>query len=386
MDLKEIRAEIDIIDEKIEKLFAERMRLCGEVADYKAKNLVPVFSHEREEEILERISETSADDVRNASRALFTQIMDISKCVQRERIPPQKSPEDHPFKENPTAACPGIRGSYSEEACKRIFGENAALRYYDTFAETFSAIDKGEADYGVLPIENSTAGIVEDTYSMLERREMYISRRLSLPIKHVFAAKKGASLGEIKSVLSHEQALNQCRAFIEKNALSIKRAPNTSIAARDVARGNDPSLACICSAYCAKLYELDILAENIADCDENFTRFIVVSKTLQIPNGADTISVCVSLPHKTGSLWRLLTRFFYLDLNLTKIESRPMPPWIKKKVGESSFDFIFYLDFEGKISDPAVASLLDSLEQDCAYYRFLGNYTAAGEKEDQCSE
>ena len=371
MNLEEIRQDIDRLDNELLELFVRRMKLCCDVAEYKAKNGLPVFQGSREQEILKRVSEMSPDGLESASELLFSQIMDISKCLQQERLTEYKAVQYAQPAESPVVACPGIAGSYSEEACIRAFGSSGKIKYFDTFGQVFEAVKVGEADYGVVPIENSTAGGVDSTYDLLEQYETYVCGRLSIPVRHVLAAKAGA--GKPVKVMSHEQALHQCGQFIKEQGLTAVAAPNTSIAARTVAEGC-PDTACICSRHCAGLYGLEILRENIADSNENFTRFIVISKTLQIPENADTISVCLSLPHHSGSLYRLLTRFSFSGLNLTKIESRPMPPRIKKKVGTEGFEFIFYLDFEGSVLNPSVTKLLDNLERDCSYYRLLGNY------------
>ena len=373
MDLEEIRQDIDKLDDQLLELFAKRMKLCCDVADYKAENGLPVFQGGREQAILKRVAEQSPEGLESASTLLFSQIMDISKCLQQERLTQYKAVEYVQPKENPVAACPGIAGSYSEEACLRAFGSNAKINYYDTFGQVFDAVNSGEAYYGVVPIENSTAVGVDGTYDLLEQYDTYICGRLSIPVRHVLAAKKGSG-DNIRKVMSHEQALHQCSSFVKEKGLTALTAPNTSIAARAVAEGNYFDTACICSRHCAELYGLEILNESIADSNENFTRFIVISKTLQIPENADAVSVCLSLPHHSGSLYRMLTRFSFSGLNLTKIESRPMPPRIKRKTGTEGFEFIFYLDFEGSVLNPSVTKLLDNLEKDCSYYRFLGNY------------
>lgn len=372
MDLEQLRLDIDKLDKELLDIFAKRMELCGQVAEYKAKNGLPVFQGGREQQVLDKAGENAPKGLEAASRLLFSQIMDISKCLQQEQLTEYREVVFQKAVKNPVAACPGIAGSYSEEACIKAFDSPKEIRYYDTFAQVFEAVDKGEADYGVVPIENSTAGGVDGTYDLLEQYDMFICGRLSIPVKHILAAKSKNS--QIKKVMSHEQALHQCAGFIKENNLSTRTAPNTSIAAREVANGADDDTACICSAHCAELYGLETVKEGIADSDENFTRFIVISKTLQISENADIVSLCLSLPHHSGSLYRLLTRFSYSGLNLTKIESRPMPPRIKKKTGTEGFEFIFYLDFEGSVKNPSVTKLMCNLERDCGYYRFLGNY------------
>lgn len=377
MNLDEIRKSIDETDDEILKLFSARMELCERVADYKAKNGMPVFQGGREKEVLEGIEAKTERHLKAASRLLFSQIMEISKCLQTERLTESEYGQvsNSSLNENPKIACPGIRGSYTEEACFRVFGKDAQIDYFDTFDSVFEAVRKNEAEYGIVPIENSTAGGVDGTYELLSRYDMHICKRLSIPVNHVLAAKSRDCA--VNTVISHEQALHQCQGFLKEIGCKTKTAPNTSIAARDVAQGEDKDTACICSQYCADLNNLEVLKRDIADNSENFTRFIVISKDLQIEENADIISVCLSLPHVTGSLYRLLTKFSYCGLNLTKIESRPMPDHIKKlsqTADKENFEVIFYLDFEGSLQNPSVSKLVKSLEKECVYYRFLGNY------------
>lgn len=377
MNLDEIRKNIDETDAELLKLFSRRMELCRQVAAYKKENGMPVFQGGREREVLDKIARQSPDGLEAASRLLFSQIMEISKCLQQEQLTEYKSTEFSDFKENPLVACPGIKGSYSEEACLKAFGSSTKIDYYTTFEQVVKSVNSGKADYGVLPIENSTAGIVEGTYKLLEQYEMYICGRVSVSVNHVLAVRNKKN--RIDCVISHEQALNQCSEFLKKKGYKQKKAENTSIAAKLTAE-SDENLACICSAHCAELYGLEIAADNIVDIGENFTRFIVVSRELQIDREADIISVCLSLPHVSGSLYKLLTRFYFSGLNLTRIESRPMPPHIKKKSDSDCFEVVFYLDFEGSLSNPSVSKLLQNLKADCGYYRLLGNYRELDKK------
>ncbi len=371
MNLDDIRKQIDSTDSRLLKLFSERMELCRQVAEYKKEKGMPVFQSGREKEVLNKITAESPPQLEAAGRLLFSQIMEISKCLQQEQLTDYKETASSDIKKAPAVACPGIRGSYSEEACIKAFGDNAGIDYYDTFERVFGAVSGGRADYGVLPIENSTAGSVEDTYKLLEQYEMYICGRLSIPVNHILAAK--SKNANIEKVISHEQALRQCSDFLSKRGYKQKAVENTSIAAKTVSESGE-NIACVCSAHCAKLYGLEVIAENIVDIGENFTRFVIISKELQIEEGSDIISICLSLPHISGSLYKLLTRFYFSGLNLTRIESRHMPAHIKKKSGSDSFEVIFYLDFEGSISNPSVNKLLQNLEADCGYYRLLGNY------------
>lgn len=372
MELDQIRKNIDETDSEILELFERRMRLCMDVADYKAKNNLPVFQSGREKQVLEKIAQKSSEGMEAAAKLLFAQIIEISKCLQRERITKPKTPSVSGFKDNPDIACPGIKGSYTEEACIKLFGGSGSIEYFDSFGEVFNAVEENRADYGILPIENSTAGDVGETYELLEKQEMYICGRVTIPVRHVLAAKEGS--GEITRVLSHQQALHQCAGFIKAKGYEKETALNTSIAARTVSESDEKGLACICSAHCAKLYGLKVIEQDIADSSENYTRFIIISKEPQTNPDSDTTSICLSLPNTEGSLYKMLTEFFYHGLNLTKIESRPMPAHIKEKSGITGFEVIFYLDFEGSVLNPSISKLLINLEKECGYFRYLGSY------------
>lgn len=375
MDLEQIRKEIDDVDDRLLELFQKRMSLSDKVAEYKLENNMPVFQGAREQQILDRLSGRAENGLENSVRMLFTEIMDVSKCRQNDRLTPYLEQTFSPTVKNPVAACPGIRGSYCEEACLKAFGgELKEIRFYDTFDRVFEAIENGEADYGVVALENSTAGDVSATYDLMGKYNLYIAKRVRIPINHVLAAKKSVPLGLIKTVISHEQALHQCSRFIAENNLVRKHSANTSIAAKTVGENDDDAVACICSAACAKLYGLEIIAEGIADNNENYTRFICISKNMEISEGANVISVSLSLAHTPGSLFRLLTRFAYCGLNLTKIESKPLPPDIAGKIREEEFDVVFYFDFDGSVKDEKVAKMLVNIEKDSRYYKFLGNY------------
>ncbi|MCM1298042.1 MAG: chorismate mutase [Firmicutes bacterium] len=371
MELDQIRISIDEIDGEILTLFERRMKLCGDVADYKSKNGLPVFQGEREKQVLDKITQKSPKELEAATKLLFSQIMEISKCLQQEKLTQPRTSATSKLKDTPKIACPGIKGSYTEEACLKLFG-CCDIDYFDSFGEVFGAVEENRADYGILPIENSTAGDVSETYDLLEKQKMYICGRVTIPVRHVLAAKE--ETGEITCVLSHQQALHQCAGFIKSKGYAKKKALNTSIAARTVSESGEKGLACICSAHCAELYGLKVIARDIADSSENFTRFIVISKQPQIDPESDTTSICLSLSNTEGSLYKMLTKFLYCGLNLTKIESRPMPAHIKEKSGITGFEVIFYLDFEGSILDPSISRLLTNLEKECGFFRFLGSY------------
>lgn len=370
MDLAELRNAIDDIDEQLLRLYEKRMAVAKSVAEYKKEHGLPVFQGGREEEVLQRIAEMSSAELSGGAKLLFTNIMDISKCYQRcQQSGYEPFETDTEAVQNPVVACAGIKGSYSHAAARKLFGDSDIL-FYDRFEQVFSAVENETIDFGVIPIENSTAGDVYLTYDLMAKHNFHIYKATSVKVDHVLAAKKNSA---VKTVISHEQALRQCGEFLARGGYEHKQYLNTALAAEYVAKSDDMNIAAICSRECAGLYGLEVVADGIADSQNNYTRFICISKAMKVSEKADTIALSLSLPHTSGSLYRLLTRFAYSGLNLTKIESKPVPVNAKTENG-SPFDVIFYLDFDGSINTPQVIGLLRSLERETSYFKLLGNY------------
>lgn len=372
MELKELRDEIDRIDDQIAELFEKRAAVAVDVAEYKRQHNMEIFQGGREEEVLRKSCGKISPELQDGAKLFFTTLMDISKCRQQQMLT-----EIKPFTIESEVTSPIVgavtKGSYTADACRKFCGEDCKITYFQDFAAVFEAVEKGEIDYGVLPIENSTAGDVSMTYNLMIKHKFHICRGTKIRINHVLAAKKGAKLSDIKVAVSHEMALKQCSNFLEEQKLAVEEAGSTAKAAESIAAGNDNTAAAICSASCAKLFGLDILAEDITDIKDNFTRFIMISRELQVPKNASIVSLCLTVPHTAGSLYRLLTRFAYCGLNLCRIESKPMPDSLAY-LKDDAFDFIFYLDFIGSIRDEKVLKLLTGLEHEMKFYRFLGNY------------
>lgn len=367
MDLQELRNEIDSLDREILTAFEKRMQLCRGVAKYKTQNNLPVFQSGREKEIIEKVTKNSPEDLKAGAAALFTEIMDISKSLQQQYIFGSKSfMESKPFTIDPNAAvgCQGISGSNSEAAARKLFKDNE-ITFYHEFEDVFSAVENEEIQYGILPIHNSTAGSVTQTYDLMKKHDVYIAKTIKFEITHCLAAKKGTKSEDIKTVYSHPQALAQCSAFLRRNGFQTVPYENTATAAK-LASEND-GIAAVCSEECAALYNLEIIKKGIANTIPNFTRFICITKDLCVPEDAGTIAVTLEIPNSEGSLYRILTKFFVNGMNLEKIESRP--------VADGSFDVMFYLDFEGNISDTKTSALLDELKNQLDYFKFLGNYS-----------
>lgn len=368
MDLKELRNQIDDIDSEILKLFSKRMEVCRGVAEYKKEHDLPVMQGGREKQVLERVRANAPENLRDGAAMLFQNIMDISKCLQNEEIErTHKLFSPKPFIPENAAkiACQGTAGAYSEAACKKLFGDKPAVFYHE-FEDVFNAVESGEADYGILPLENSTIGTISETYSLMSKHSFNICSLVRVEITHCLAAAECAALETVKRVYSKEEALSQCSEYIKNHGLARREYANTALSAEYVKEKNTPEAACICSRACAEMYGLKILDDRIADAYPNYTRFICFSKDYIAPEDADTISVCMTVPNTPGSLYRMLTKFSIAGLNLTKIES--------KNIAGSDFEVLFYLDFKGSCSDEKVVALLHDFENEMTFFRFLGSF------------
>ena len=367
MELDELRIRINEIDDEIAKLFCERMEVCSDVAKIKKAASMPIFQQGREKDVLKRIADEMPEELKSSSDVLYQTIMDISKCLQYRRmlaqnntIPSQALDLNQKF----TCAVPGTQGSFSQMACNKLL-PNADITFCDVFEGVFDAVESGKTDLGVVPIANSTAGSVSTTYELLKKYDLKICAATKLKVEHCLCAKKGTRLEDITIVYSHEQALMQCSGFIKKQGCKAHKYSNTALAAQYAAQSSEP-VAAICSADSAQRCGLEIIARDIADASENYTRFIVIAKQTLCTKNADIVSVSLSLAHEKNSLYRLLTKFSVAGLNLLMIESRP--------IANTDFDVVFYIDFQGSINDEKVAMLINELSDELGYFKFLGNY------------
>ncbi len=367
MDLDALRKEIDSLDRVILSSFEKRMELCRSVALYKKENGMQIFQGDREKAIIKKVQDSSPEDLKGAAAALFTEIMDISKCLQqqallKDRSLPESVPLDLSYKGK--IGCQGTAGSNSEAAAKKIFPDNEIV-FYSEFKDVFRAVENGDIKFGIVPIYNSTAGSVTQNYDLIKLHNVYISRTVKVEITNCIAARDSTRPEDIKKVYSHPQALKQCSEYLSSGSFEPVEAANTATAAKFISECSEPC-AVICSESCAKMYGLKILKKNISNVVPNYTMFICISKEFTLSEDAKTISVSLELPNVMGSLYRLLTKFFINNMDLEKIESRP--------VADGSFDVRFFLDFAGNVNDPKVRSLLIELEDELDDFRFLGNY------------
>lgn len=375
--IEELRKKIDELDDKIAELYLERQRTVREIGEEKARTHAAVLDPAREKKIIARVTKQADDEQKIYLKRVFETILETSRAYQRRLVAPVTPLSDNLrrvlmegkkyFPVSSTVACQGVEGSYSSIAADKLF-EIADITFFRNFEGVFQAVEKGLCDYGVLPIENSAMGSVNAVYDLMKKHRFYIVRSIKLKVCHHLLAKKGVALSDIREVYSHEQAIGQCSAYLQKLPSSVKitACPNTAVAAEMVANSDRNDVACISSRNCAELYGLGILESNIQDNDSNYTRFICISKTLEVFAPANRISIMMTLPHESGSLNRVLNKFSTLGLNLTKLESRPLPG--------TDFEFMFYFDFEGQIENSDTLSLIAELDQGTEQFTFLGSY------------
>ena len=377
MDLNELRNEINSIDDQILELFLRRMAVASQVADYKRAHDLPILQPAREREILKKVADKAGSELGGYSRVLFSMLMELSKSYQNKRN--NKELELHQriadaiettpklFPRSPMVACQGVEGANSQIACEKIF-QNPFILYFKSFESVFTAIEQGLCQYGILPIENSTAGSVKKVYDLMIHHNFSIVRTFRLKIDHNLLAKPGVKLGDIREIYSHEQALNQCSAFLETlTGVKLIAVENTAVAAKMVAESDRTDIAAISSRSCMELYGLANLAPSIQDKDNNRTRFICISKNLEIYPGADKTSIMMILPHRPGALYRVLARLYVLGINVTKLESRPIP--------DRDFEFMFYFDLDTSIYSEEFVQLMCELDELCEEFRYLGSYS-----------
>ena len=377
MELKDLRNQIDAIDNELVQLFTKRMEISAQVADYKKANHMPIHVPAREREILQEVAQKAGPDLENYSRVLYSMIFELSRSYQSKRNSAatqlyktitdsiEKTPKLFP--QAPMVACQGVEGAYSQIACEKMF-KSPFIMYFKNFDGVFQAIEQGLCQYGILPIENSTAGSVKKVYDLMIHHNFSIVRTFRMKVDHNLIANPGTKLTEIREIYSHEQAINQCTEYL-KNLTGVKIIPveNTAVAAEMVAKSGRMDVAAISSHACEDLYGLKSLADSIQDKGNNRTRFICISKNLEIYPGSDKTSIMMILNHKPGALYKVLARLYVLGINIIKLESRPIP--------DKDFEFMFYFDLETSIYSEEFIQLMCELEDLCEEFKYLGSYT-----------
>ena len=376
MDLMELREQINEIDREMLDLFLRRMQVSSNVAEYKRKNGLPVLDAARERELLANIAQQAGEDLDEYAVVLYSTILSLSRSYQHKKLSPEskyaaiienaRETTAKLFPEKARVACQGVEGAYSQIAASKMF-KIPSILYFSSFDGVFAAIESGMCEYGVLPIENSTAGSVKRVYDLMVDHNLYVVRSMRVKIDHNLLSKPGTKLSDVKEIFSHEQAIDQCAAFLRTlKDVKVTVCPNTAVAARMVAESERGDVAALSSRDCAELYGLIALANSVQDKSNNYTRFICVAKNPQIYPGADRTSIMLVTPHKPGALYNVLARINALGLNLLKLESRPLP--------EREFEFMFYFDIEGSPYSPELLELISELESDSEEFKYLGTY------------
>ncbi len=375
LDLTEIRKEIDEIDDQILKLFEERMELAEKVADFKIKTGKQVFDKQRELDKLKTLAgKASGSFTSKGIQELFQQIMSISRKRQYQLLTDNGIEDDMRYRlvteiplDHAKVVFQGVEGAYSFAAMKTFFGDHVDSYHVKTWRDAMEAIKEKKADYAVLPIENSTAGIVADIYDLLVEYRHNIVGEQIIKVEHVLMGLPGSDISEIRTVCSHPLALSQCKAYLESHReWQEEELLNTAVAARKVKEDGRRDQAAIASRYAAEFFGLTVLDDCIISSATNSTRFIIVSRDRIYTKEADKVSICFEIPHASGSLYNILAHFIYNDLNMTKIESRPIPG--------KNWEYRFFVDFEGNLSDCAVKNALRGVEQEAGSLLIFGNY------------
>ena len=374
-DLQELRKQIDQIDQEMVRLFEARMDVCRQVAEYKIANGKKVLDRSRELEKLDTLGGMAHNDFnRHGIRELFQQIMAMSRKLQYQLLEKEGVSGSLPFtridhidRKHCRVVYQGVEGAYQHQAALEYFGKDVNVFHMGTWKECMEAIKEGMADYAVLPIENSSAGEVNDIYDLLEEYENYIVGEQIIKIQHALLGVPGTKLEDIRTVFSHPQALMQCAGYLNRHPqwkqISLS---NTAVAAEKAAQDGDKSQAAIAGEITAKLYGLEILEMPVNDCRFNSTRFIIVTNRKMYEKDARKVSICFELPHVSGSLYNILSHIIYNDLNMCKIESRPIP--------ERNWEYHFFVDFEGNLDDSAVKNAIRGIAEEAVNFKILGNY------------
>ena len=378
MDINELRSQIDSVDKELVELFKKRMSIAADVAEYKRNNGLKVLDASRERALLTKVSELSGPEFDEYTRILYATILDLSRSYQHRRLGTSneflnmftealdKTPKIFP--ETATVACQGVEGAYSLIAAEKLF-KAPSVMFFSSFEKVFTAIEAGMCKYGVLPIENSTAGSVKQVYDLMVSKKFKIVRSVRIKIDHNLLVNKGTKLSDITEIFSHEQAINQCSEFLCDLGENVKitAVENTAAAAKAVAESGRRDVASLSSRACASEYGLEVLKSAVQNNSNNHTRFICITRNTEIYPGADRTSLMLVAPHKPGSLHKILARFNALGINLLKLESRPLP--------DRDFEFMFYFDIEASVYSAKLPELLAELTEECEEFTYLGSYS-----------
>jgi chorismate mutase/prephenate dehydratase len=385
-DLNDYRNKIDEIDEKIVKLFEERMKVVVGIAEYKIQNEIPILNEGRENEVIKKNQDRLENkELNNSLEEFYKSFMKISRNYQSEKINSWKkenqvkntlpSTESNDMLQNKTSVVyQGVPGSYSYNALKNFF----SLRYnledinkinVENFEDVFVALKSEKVKYGILPLENSSTGGISDVYDLIRNHNFFIIGERKIKVEHNLLGIKGSKIEDIEEVYSHPQGIQQCKKYFDNYPhLKLRPYTNTAASAKYIKESNDIKKAAIASMDAKEIYDLDILSSNINYNENNYTRFVVISKDMELSNKADKVSVVLSVQHESGALYNVLKVFWKHKLNMLKIESRP--------IQDTPWEYFFYIDFHGNIKDNLVKNAVEEMRNESSYFKVLGNYEA----------
>jgi chorismate mutase/prephenate dehydratase len=376
MSIDKLNEELDGIDSQLLKLFERRMELVLDIGRQKKELSLPVMDSEHERKDLYRLCEQARPELSGYVKVLFSSLFEISRSHQKAQshydsavkklLDDMAAQQNEVFPSRAVVACQGVEGAYSQAACDKLFSP-ADITYFNSFEGVFQAVDGGLCRFGVVPLENSSAGSVTEVYDLMNRYRFYIARSIKLPITHTLLAAPGAKIDDSKEVFSHEQAIRQCSRFLKAwNNVKITECANTAMAAKQAASSGRTDAAVISSRDCAELYGLQALSFNIQNTDNNYTRFICISKKPELYPGAHKTSLMLALKHKPGSLYHVLAKFYAHGINMNKLESHP--------ISGQAFEFMFYFDIDTPVISDELKQVLTELEQETDMFSFLGTY------------
>lgn len=367
-DLKQCRQEIDEIDEQMMALFERRMKVAKDVVTYKMAHHMEIFQSEREAQVIQNnVSRIQSEDLHSYAKLFLTSMMNISKSYQTTFLPhPQTLTYALPKVNNITVGFQGVPGSFSQKALDTYFGKQTQRQQYTHFKDVFEALKRDEIDYGIVPLENSSTGAINDNYDAIRDYGFYIVGEQSLSVLQHLLGIKGAKLEDIQEVYSHPQGLLQTSLFLEKHHIQPHEYENTAMAAKYVSTLQNPHIGAIASSQAAQLYDLDILQDNIQNIQNNATRFIIFGKQLEVVEDASCISIVFTLPHQVGALYQVMKIIYDYAINMLRIESRPLL--------ETPWEYYFYVDLEGSLKDVAMIQALEDMKAHTKTMRVLGNY------------
>lgn len=382
MDLEKCRQEIDNIDKALVELFVKRMNVAKDVAAYKKETGMNVYDGERERNLLEKVEENAGEEYGDYARRLYSSILDLSRTYQSKSLAPksglslaiENAMKNTPqlFPEKAVVACQGVEGAHSSVACQKLF-EKPSIMYCQSFEAVFQAVESGLCRFGIVPLENSSAGSVTQIYNLMSEHKFSIVRSTKMQIEHSLLAKRGVKVENIKEIFSHPQAISQCSEFLASLGKDVKvtECANTAVAAKMVSESERTDVAALSSEVCAPQYGLQIIKPYVQNTKNNYTRFICFSKNLEIYPGADRTSLLIRTPHRAGALYSVIANFYSLGINIIKLESRPIP--------ESDFEFMFYFDIDVSVYSEKLPTIIDQLEYSLGTQniKYLGSYREA---------